>query len=499
MGAEIKDGNGGTDQLGIDPVSKAARVTFYDTTGAPLNTLPVKIDQTTPGTTNRVDIADSLNNSLLSTPYGKLQVELNPHQLFYDPFDATLDATDRWTTPTVGNSAVLASNTAGSMVIGTGTTASGWSKLTSQNAFMPTVPGWIGFSFLNLFPDLAAPIANSYRFWGAGTIASVPTTAAPMTDAVGFEIGTTGKMFAVIYTAGVRTSVQDLSAATGNAKQPTDALLHRYIVKVRTDRVYFYIDGESSSTLVATFSATTATSGPSVQTLPISFLAVGGVTPPATNAQMQSVGAVVWDASQNNSTLSDGLFQWRKATIKRASAPLLITDNVLVTLSVPSDGVKATYGAGALDTVPVAAGATDVFTIAGSATKTIRILRVFFSGTRTASTSTNVTFLKRSTANTGGVSVALSAVPFDSNNVAATATVLAYTANPVVGTLVGNIRNKKILIPAPGVIGDTLEYDFGSLGQTIVLRGVGQVMAISFNGVAIVGGLFNFGIEWIEE
>lgn len=287
----------------------------------------------------KVGISDSLGGSIFGTPYGRATVELNPHQIFYDPFDGALDTTDRWTTPTVGNSAVAATTAIGAMTLGTGTTASGWSKLSSQSAFTPTVPGWIGFSFLNLLPDLAAPIANSYRFWGSGNIATTPTVAAPMTDAVGFEVDITGKMFAVIYTAGVRTAVQDLSAATGNSKQPTDALLHRYIVKVRTDRVYFYIDGESSGQLVATFSATTATSGPSIQTLPISFLAVGAATPPVSNAQLSSLGAVVWDAAQNNNTLSDGSFQWRKATVKKASTAAVASDTALVVAISPNNTV----------------------------------------------------------------------------------------------------------------------------------------------------------------
>lgn len=377
--------NATTSVVGNGAAATAQRVTLAnDSTGiiatvgavtAITNALPVganvigkvSIDQTTPGTTNKISISDSLGGSIFNTPYGRQQVELNPHQIFYDPFDTALDTTDRWTTPTVGNSAVTAVTSVGSMSLGTGTTASGWSKLTSQASFMPTVPGWIGFSFLNLFPDLAAPTANSYRFWGMGTIAAVPTTAAPMTDAAGFEISTAGKMFAVVYTAGTRTAVQDLSAATGNATQPTDALLHRYIVKYRTDRIYFYIDGESSAQLVATYSGTTATSGPSVQTLPISFLAVGGATPPVSNTQIISQGAVVWDASQNNNTLSDGSFQWRKATIKKASTAATATDTSLVVALNPTSpivpGVAAT-NLGKAEDAAHASGDTGVFMLA---------------------------------------------------------------------------------------------------------------------------------------
>ena len=143
-------------------------------------------------------------------------------------------------------------------------------------------------------------------------------------------------MFAVIYTAGTRTAVQDLSAASGNSTQPTDALLHRYIIKIRTDKVYFYIDGESSAQLVATFTATTGTSGPSVQTLPISFLAVGGSTPPVSNTQIQSVGATVWDTGKNTSQISDGTYPWRKAKVN-ANGELSVAAGVTAGTNAPYD------------------------------------------------------------------------------------------------------------------------------------------------------------------
>lgn len=265
---------------------------------------------------------DSLGQAQYNFPAGFVRTSDEPRQVFYDPFDAALDTTNVWTTPTVGNSATLASVTSGTMSLATGTTASGWSKLFSLPTFKLPIPGWMGFSFAINLPDGAAPTANSYRFWGSGTPATTPTTAAPLTDAVGFELTTAGKLFAVVYNNGIRTAIQDLSSS-GNNKQPLDTSSHRYIVYIRTDRAYWYIDS------LATPVATSSFQAPAIQTLPITFVAVGGSTPPATTTQIQCNGAVVWDTGKNATQLADGTFPWRKARISSAGA--LQVDNSGVT------------------------------------------------------------------------------------------------------------------------------------------------------------------------
>lgn len=104
----------------------------------------------------------------------------------------------------------------------------------------------------------------------------------------------------------------------------------------------------------------------------------------------------------------------------------------------PIDGRRATYSA-ATAAFASAATATDIFIVQGSATKTIRVIAVKVFATQTTAGAGNIFLLKRSTANTGGTTVATTRVPLDSQYPAATATVQHYTANPTVGTLVGNI------------------------------------------------------------
>lgn len=163
------------------------------------------------------------------------------------------------------------------------------------------------------------------------------------------------------------------------------------------------------------------------------------------------------------------------------------------------DGQRTTYSAAVASLVP-ATTPTDVFTITGSATKTVRILRIAISGTQTAAAQRDILFIKRSTANTAGTSAAATRVPHDSANAAATATVLSYTANPTLGTTVGTVRSRKLLIPTAATVGEEMVIDFGTRnGQGLVLRGIAEVLAVNLNSVTSAGNSFDITVEWTEE
>src|SRR5437879_5608942 len=85
--------------------------------------------------------------------------------------------------------------------------------------------------------------------------------------------------------------------------------------------------------------------------------------------------------------------------------------NYAPTIHTLVDGYKATYRA-AITGLAAVTGCTDLFTLTGSATKTIRITRVEFSGTvATAALYLDVQALIRSTANLTGTSTAPTIVP----------------------------------------------------------------------------------------
>ena len=176
------------------------------------------------------------------------------------------------------------------------------------------------------------------------------------------------------------------------------------------------------------------------------------------------------------------------------------TQDALPVINTNTSATATTYTASAAN-ITAAATATDIFTITGSATKTISIKKIAINGLQTTGGQISVIMLKRSTANTVGTFTAQTAVPNDSANIAASGTVLAYTANPTVGTLTGNIHSDRVFLPGAATAADAqgLFYAFGDIGQqAIVLRGVNQVFAINLAGATITGGSINANIEWQE-
>lgn len=141
-------------------------------------------------------------------------------------------------------------------------------------------------------------------------------------------------------------------------------------------------------------------------------------------------------------------------------------------------------------------GATpdDVFTITGSATKEVKVLAMGISTIQTTAGVNKWYIRKRSAANSAGTSASVTAVPIDSRIPAATATVLQYTADPTLGTAVGDVWGGHINSPAAatagigGLVGTHIDF-ISRLGQAISLRGIAEVLAWNFNNVALPAGL----------
>lgn len=180
------------------------------------------------------------------------------------------------------------------------------------------------------------------------------------------------------------------------------------------------------------------------------------------------------------------------------STPIVIASNQ-TTIPVSLDGAEQTYAASIIGLVP-AATPTDIFEISGSATKVIKVRRIRITGVRSASTTSDIVLLKRTTANTGGTSTLPPPVKNDSNNANATAVVKAYTANPTTGTLVGALRSDKQFLNVAGVgSSDVRDYVLTESGaQPLFLRGVAECIAFNLNGVTMAGGLLDIWVEWTE-
>ena len=93
-------------------------------------------------------------------------------------------------------------------------------------------------------------------------------------------------------------------------------------------------------------------------------------------------------------------------------------------------------------------------------------------------------------------------MPYDSANAGVTATVLAYTANPTLGTAVGTASASRAFIPGAATASDAqgLEIVSGDVGQQMMtLRGTAEVLAVNLNATTVAGSAINITIEWTES
>lgn len=157
------------------------------------------------------------------------------------------------------------------------------------------------------------------------------------------------------------------------------------------------------------------------------------------------------------------------------------------------------YSAGVISLAPTAL-ATDIFTISGSATKTVRVIELSLQCTETTAGVVAAQLVKRSAADSAGTSTAPARVPHDSASPAATATVLAYTTNPTTGTLVGALRfiRNNWLAPATAANAPVNAFEFYN-GLPVVLRGINEVLAVNLNGATVTGGNCALWTTWTEE
>lgn len=182
-------------------------------------------------------------------------------------------------------------------------------------------------------------------------------------------------------------------------------------------------------------------------------------------------------------------------------APGVVSDNF--------EGTKASYSATSIGLVP-AASATDLFCISPAATKTIRIGRIEVSATAGTAAQLDMVVLRRSTLDTAGTAATSTANPANTialhdpvNDPAATATLIAYTANPTTGTAAGIVRSAKIAaVTTSTAAGGTLQaWDFGTrLAKMMVLaKNTTQQACVNMNAGSLTTGSIDINIEWTEE
>jgi hypothetical protein len=291
-------GSGYSPNVGTVPLQLGSPTN--DSQGQP--SAPLVIQSTVTGPSSSPNVAT------VNAP-GELRVSLEPTQLFFDAFDTGLDTVNKWKSPTSVGGGVAATNTLTYTAIGSGTTANGYSYLESLVTFPPVAPGWLEFSYANNFEYPL--IANVYRFWGIGTSPATPTAALPLTDAVGWEMTTAGKLMAVTYQGGTRFQIADLSVTTGTGKQFLNANPNTYAIFFRGDMIFWALG--SPDNIVA--STSNGAPGPNVNSLPLKVTAIAGSIAPLSSATVTVNGVWIADTTRASTQLSDGVYPFRKATI----------------------------------------------------------------------------------------------------------------------------------------------------------------------------------------
>lgn len=170
--------------------------------------------------------------------------------------------------------------------------------------------------------------------------------------------------------------------------------------------------------------------------------------------------------------------------------------------SVPVSGITcaseptvATYAATGIAIVP-AATATDISCITGSATRVIRVQKIRVVGTGTAIT-IPIVITKHASANTGGTATTGTAIPvpypLDSQNPVATATTVAYTANPTIVDSTPGLLDTQFLglaATTTSTAGNvTFNYTERNFMEASTLRGVAQQLCVNLNGTSPTASL----------
>ncbi len=252
---------------------------------------------------------------------GRGFVALEATQIFWDDFGTgTLDTTNRWNTPTTGGggNAVAATNAVGATVLSSGTSANGYSLLTTKATFAGRNPGYItGQWQVNVpFPS----ITGAYGFWGFFIAPGTPTAAAPLTNAVGFAIDAFGKLRAQTWGSGAINVNIDLSVVQSApqlcncATTITDSAVHKYQISFRGDNILWWVDGKLVARVL------TGAGGPDVNTLSTGALTVVGTSGIGSALAIQLNQVTLGDTSRNNTRLCDATFGWRCATVTAAGA-----------------------------------------------------------------------------------------------------------------------------------------------------------------------------------
>ena len=170
-------------------------------------------------------------------------------------------------------------------------------------------------------------------------------------------------------------------------------------------------------------------------------------------------------------------------------------------------GQRATYSSGTTNITATTAGTGIFYALCGSASKTIRVQRVYVGGrVATAAIVGTVVLTKTSTATSSGTPSVLAIVPRDSASGAATATSTYYTAVATTGTVVGVVGTRSGVFPILATAAATDQqpswlWDFRDVdeSESVVLRGTAQCLQANFGATTTNAPSLAVYAVWTEE
>jgi hypothetical protein len=169
--------------------------------------------------------------------------------------------------------------------------------------------------------------------------------------------------------------------------------------------------------------------------------------------------------------------------------------------AMPVVQTKATYMA-CSSVYAIPATPTDMVVFTGSGSKKVKVLRVRLNCYQTTAAVEQFFLNKHSAADSGGTFFSETAIPLDSNDASATATLVHYSANPTGITSLGAITQPKLGVQtsATNFPAWTTLFDCNQFGKPIVLNSASEQVALNFNGAALPSGMqVQLEVLWTEE
>lgn len=213
-------------------------------------------------------------------------------------------------------------------------------------------------------------------------------------------------------------------------------------------------------------------------------------------------GVLTPDTSGATSLLTGGVYNSAIPTLTTGQQVARQVDTQ-GSLKVNAQGAKKTYRVSQPGLAPTAAGT--LVQLQGSASKTITVTQIRFSGVLTAAASGRLRLFKNSATETGGTTATAGTVtPLDSaqpNASGASAVWSAYTTAGTPGALTGTLDSVQYFLGTSAAIGSPpLELTYGTRSaQGVVLRGTGEYLVLASTFGVYTGASWDISVEWTEE